>query len=200
MKRQLTYTVVADGGTDRILVPIIQWAIHRLDPVVEIIEPEFEKRIGGVKEFFAAYEYSTMLIFAHRDAENQSLVDRGREFDRLDLNRIVPVIPVRMSESWLLIDGRAIAEAAGSPSTMVQVPRLGQIEQIANPKELLDRHLFKAAGSPTGRQGKKFKRSIVERRVNVASCISDYSPLESLTAFVQFQQCLAEAYPYSLTT
>ncbi|MDE0364839.1 MAG: hypothetical protein OXP09_04630 [Gammaproteobacteria bacterium] len=200
MKRQLTYTIIADGGSDRILVPIIQWAIHRLDPVVEIIEPEFEKRIGGIEAFFEAYEFSTMLVFAHRDSENQSLVERAREFEGLNLNRVVPVIPVRMSEAWLLIDGRAIAEAAGSPSTMVQVPKLSQIEQIANPKELLDQHLFEAAGSPAGRQGKKFKRSKVERRINVASCISDYSPLESLSGFVQFQKCLAEAYPYPLTT
>ena len=199
MRRQLTYTVVADGGTDRILVPIIQWAIHRLDPVVEIIETEFKKRVGGIEAFFETHDFSTMLIFAHRDSENLSLVERAREFDRLDSKRVVPVIPVRMSESWLLIDGRAIAKAAGAPSTAVPVPRLSQIEQIANPKEVLDDCLTKAAGSPSGRRGKKFRRSIVERRVSVASRISDYSPLESLTAFVQFQQCLAEAYPYRLT-
>ena len=51
MSRQLTFSVVADGGTDRLLVPIIQWAIHRLDPQVEILEPEFSKRSGSVKEF-----------------------------------------------------------------------------------------------------------------------------------------------------
>ena len=30
------------------LVPVIQWAIHRLDPEVEILEPEFRKRRGSV--------------------------------------------------------------------------------------------------------------------------------------------------------
>lgn len=39
--------IVADGGTDRLLVPIIQWAVHRLDPGVEILEPEFRKRKGA---------------------------------------------------------------------------------------------------------------------------------------------------------
>ena len=43
MSRRLTSSVVADGGTDQLLVPIIQWAIHRLDPDVEILEPEFSK-------------------------------------------------------------------------------------------------------------------------------------------------------------
>ena len=38
VNRQLAYAVVADGGTDRLLVPIIQWAVHRLDqPARELV-------------------------------------------------------------------------------------------------------------------------------------------------------------------
>ena len=196
MTRQLSYTVVADGGTDRVLVPIIQWAIHRLDPDVDILEPEFEKRIGGVSKFFEEYQPSTMLVFAHRDAENFALEERIREFDQVALDKVVPVIPVRMSESWLLFDGPAIARAADSPSSDVPVPKPKEIERIAQPKVMLEKLLFEAAGSPAGRRGKNFKRSMVDRRVNLASLISDYSPLESLDAFVQFQRSLAEAYPY----
>ena len=48
MNRQLTWSIVADGGTDRLLVPVIQWAMHRLDPDVEILEPEFRKRHGSI--------------------------------------------------------------------------------------------------------------------------------------------------------
>ena len=69
MSRQITYTVIADGGTDRLLVPIIDWTIHRLDPEVDILEPEFEKRTGSVGEYFGSYTPTTMLVFAHRDAE-----------------------------------------------------------------------------------------------------------------------------------
>ena len=99
MSRQLTYAVIADGKTDRMLVPIIQWAIHRLDPEVEI---------------------------------------------------------------------------------------------------LLERLLFEAAGSPAGRRGKNFKRSIVERRVSVAGLISDFGPLEDLPAFRTFQKSLSDHYPYPM--
>ena len=70
MSRQLTFSVVADGGTDRLLVPIIEWAIHRLDPQVEILEPEFSKRHGRVQEFLKSYTPEAMLIFVHRDSEN----------------------------------------------------------------------------------------------------------------------------------
>ena len=78
MNRQLAYAVVADGGTDRLLVPIIQWAVHRLDPGVEILEPEFRKRIGSVTEFLAAYRTGAMLIFVHRDSESLTLDGRYR--------------------------------------------------------------------------------------------------------------------------
>ena len=64
MNRQITYTVVADGGTDRLLVPIIDWTIHRLDPTLDILEPEFEKRRGSVGEYFDSYT-PTGLIAEH---------------------------------------------------------------------------------------------------------------------------------------
>ncbi|MCY4505436.1 MAG: hypothetical protein OXG35_00530 [Acidobacteria bacterium] len=197
MSRQLTWSVVADGGTDRLLVPIIQWAIHRLDPVVEILEPEFRKRHGSVVDFLGAYESRVMLVFVHRDSENVSLQRRLREFKAVTRPSVVPVVPVQMSEAWILFDGAAVAKAAGSPSSRVPVPAIGDIEGISNPKERLDDLLFRAAGSPTGRRGRNFKRSIVDRRVSVAEYISDYDPLRRLPAFRRFQESLAEQYPYT---
>lgn len=196
MNRQLAWSVVADGGTDSLLVPIIQWVVHRLDPGVEILEPEFRKRIGSVAEFLAAYETGAMLIFVHRDSENLGLEERRREFETLERQDVVPVVPVRMSEAWLLFDGSAIARAAGSPSSQVPVPRIAEIEDIPDPKYRLDELLFQAAGTPAGRRGKVFKSSIARRRVSVAEQITDYSPLENVPAFRSFQETLAERYPY----
>lgn len=197
MNRQLTWSVVADGGTDRLLVPIIQWAIHRLDPDVEILEPEFRKRHGSVVDFLGGYESGVMLVFVHRDSENLSLQQRLREFEAVTQPNVVPVVPVQMSEAWILFDGAAVAKAAGSPASRVSVPAIAEIEGISNPKERLDQLLFRAAGSPTGRRGRNFKRSIVDRRVSVAEYVSDYAPLGHLSAFRRFQRSLAERYPYS---
>lgn len=196
MSRQLTFSVIADGGTDRVLVPIIQWAIHRLDPQVEILEPEFAKRKGSVKEFLSAYHPDVMLVFVHRDSENRSLEERLVEFDTTEGSNIVPVIPVRMSEAWLLVNGPAIARAAGSSSSVVDIPKVSAIENISNPKRHLDKLLLEAAGNPSGRRRKTFKRSMVNRRVSVASFITDFSSLEDLRAFRSFQQSLQRHYPY----
>ena len=196
MSRQLTWSIVADGGTDQMLVPVIEWAIHRLDPDVEILEPEFRKRRGSVRAFLQAYESGAMLIFVHRDSENLALADRLVEFDGITRPNVVPVVPVQMSEAWILFDGSAVAKAAGSPAAEVRVPGIGEIESIRNPKERLDELLLLAAGSPTGRRGKIFRRSIAQRRVSVADYISDYSPLENVPAFQRFQDALTESYPY----
>lgn len=196
MSRQLTYSVVADGGTDRVLVPIIQWAIHRLDPQVEILEPEFAKRSGSVKDFLSVYNPEVMLVFVHRDSENRSIEERLVEFATTEESNVVPVIPVRMSEAWLLVNGPAIARAAGASSSIVTVPKTSTIENISDPKRHLDNLILEAAGNPSGRRRKIFKRSMVNRRVSVASIITDYSPLEDLHAFRCFQQSLNRHYPY----
>ena len=196
MSRQLSFEIVADGETDRILIPIIQWSIHQLDPDVEILEPEFRRRSETVADFLSVYDSEAMLTFVHRDAEKASLEERLKEFEPLDRRDVVPVVPIRMSEAWILFDGSAIAKAAGSPSSSVSVPKMSGIENIADPKGLLNRLLFEAAGSPTGRRGKIFKDSISQRRVSVAGYIADYSPLERLSAFKRFQDVLAASYPY----
>lgn len=196
MTRQLAWVLVADGGSDRMLVPIIQWAIHQIDPDVEILEPEFRKRRGSVSDFFADFSSGSMLIFVHRDAETMPLYDRLAEFELVDRDDVVPVIPVRMSEAWLLIDAQAIASAAGRPQAQVSLPQLANLESIPDPKLLLGDLLFKAAGSPTGRRAKEFRRDQASRRVSVARHISDFSPLENLSAFRRFQKELEERYPY----
>ena len=101
-----------------------------------------------------------------------------------------------MSEAWILFDGPAIAGAADRPSYRVTVPEIAELEKLADPKRRLEELLLEAAGSPSGRRLKNFKRSIVDRRVSVASRIADFSPLEALSAFAQFQETLAEKYPY----
>ena len=170
MSRQLAYAVVADGETDRLLVPIIQWAVHRLDPGVEILEPEFRKRRSGVAEFLAEYRTGAMLVFVHRDAEARPLDERLGEFAAIDRGDVIPVVPVRMSESWLLCDGTAIAKAAGSPSSRVPVPAVAQIENIADPKDRLDDLLFgsrRSARGPARQDLQAFDRATPRERGRV---------------------------------
>lgn len=122
---------------------------------------------------------------------------RLKEFDGVIRTDVVPVVPVRMTEAWLLVDGPAIARAADRPDAAVQLPNVHRLEALSNPKKHLEDLLLLATGNPTGRRRKQFSRSMVERRVSVAALTSDYSALEALPAFQRFQADLAARYPYS---
>lgn len=196
MTRQLSYLVLVDGGTDRALLPVLDWTIHRLDPTVEILEPDIRKRRGSLPEAVDAVQTGAMLTFVHRDAEGLRLAERLRDFQGVQRPDVVPVVPVRMTEAWLLIDGPAIARAADRPGQTVRLPAVAALERMADPKRHLEQLLLDAAGQPTGRARKKFVAGLDARRANVATLISDFSPLLHLEAFRCFEQALRERYPY----
>lgn len=196
MVRQLPYAVVADGGTDRVLQPIIEWTIQQLDPTVDILEPDFDKRRGSLSDFLASYSDGPLLVFVHRDGETASYEDRLAEFKGVVDPRVVPVIPIRMTEAWLLIDGSAIARAAGNPQASVDLPSPQECERMADPKSALEDLLLEASGSPSGRSRQQFKKRLVEHRVAVAGYITDFSGLQRFEAYGRFREALASTYPY----
>jgi hypothetical protein len=197
VRHQISYSIVADGGTDRALRPVIDWAIRELDPTVEILEPDFTKRTGGVGAFFRDFVTGNQLIFAHRDCEADSLATRMAEFDSVERDDVVPVIPMRMTETWLVFDAAAIALAAGKPDASVSVPRIAALEGLADPKSELEDLLIEASGL-SGRRLKTFRSGLVERRVDVANRIDDFSPLRATSAFAAFEDALSSAYPYRI--
>lgn len=196
MSRQLTYTVVGDGSSDQALLPILKWAIHQLDPAVDLLEPTFVRRAGSLTSFFENFVTCDMLVFAHRDAESESLDERLREFEPIEREDVVPLVPVRMTEAWLLIDAQAIATAADAPAAAVELPRLKDLERLPDPKQTLESLLLDANGNPTGRKRKKFIGSLSARRRNVAELIQSFDPLRSLASFNAFYTALENSYPY----
>jgi hypothetical protein len=99
-----------------------------------------------------------------------------------------------MSEAWLLVDERAIREAAGRPSgtKSLDLPRVRDLERIADPKALL-REMILQASEATGRRRDRLKRDLPARVHRVADLIEDYSPLRQLPGFQRFERDLASA-------
>jgi hypothetical protein len=106
----------------------------------------------------------------------------------------VPIIPIRMTEAWLLFDEPAIRSAADNPrGTMsLNVPHLANLESLPDPKNTLW-NLMLAASGKNGRRLAQFKRDLFSRRQRVAELISDFSPLRTLSAFVLFEEALRSA-------
>jgi hypothetical protein len=128
------------------------------------------------------------LLFVHRDADNQSPELRyGEISEAAQAQPYVAVVPIRMTEAWLLIDEGALRKAAGRPSgrEKLDLPPLNGLEKVADPKYLLREALRRAHGA-TGRRARRFNPATVMHRL--ADLVEDWSPLLSLSAFQRLEQ------------
>jgi hypothetical protein len=200
----IRFTLFAEGSTDKALLPILDWALRHDLRVREItsqfadpynISPPRCRLAKRIREVISLYPAD--LLFVHRDSDNLPPATRREEI-RMAVEtgapsqRIVPVVPVRMTEAWLLIDETAIRSASGNPrGTMtLDLPRLGAIEDRADPKDVLYTALRQAC-ELKGRRLAKF--SPQKAAGIVADRISDFSPLQCLPAFREFQADLSRA-------
>lgn len=194
----LTYTLIADGSSDRALIPIIDWSLDQIADLrytsqyAEVSLKKSEGLFRRAEEAIKFYECDILLV--HRDAETLS-IDRRIEEIRSHLSKLgkpyVPVVPVRMTEAWLLVDEQAIRSAANNPNGKAELdmPRVDRLEDIPDPKNMLFEKLKLASELPPGRLRKFRPESCCHR---VAELISDFSQLRNLSAFVQFEDDLIE--------
>ncbi|MBN2419530.1 MAG: DUF4276 family protein [Deltaproteobacteria bacterium] len=199
---EIQYTLITDGPSDRALIPILTWVLHKNGDVKKVQSewadlsrlPEPPKNLCN-RILRAIDLYPCDLIFIHRDAEKEEMKTRYMEIQQAIYEAAsngfhtpaICVVPVRMTESWLLFDEKAIRFAAGNPNgkQALKIPELSQIENIPNPKDILF-DLLKEASGLTGRRLKKFSPG--EARVRISELITDFSPLRILRAFQHLEK------------
>ncbi|MCO4858941.1 DUF4276 family protein [Herbaspirillum sp. WGmk3] len=176
---------------------VIDWAITQQDPSIGIT-PQFARHLGPVgnelseRVSAAIRAYPCDVLFVHRDSESESLEKRESEiasaFTELTHNH-VPIIPMRMTEAWLLSDEHAIRSAAGNPNGKAElgIPGKREWERSKNPKQILFDAL-KAASELNARALKKFSPD--RQRLRVAELTTDFSGLRGLASFDQFEATL----------
>lgn len=131
-------------------------------------------------------------LFVHRDAEAQDPDHRRREV-ALAVSAVsftgpsVAVVPVRMTEAWLLLDEGAIRRAAGRPrgKDPLSLPTARQVERLADPKRRLQATLAAASGL-RGRRLKVFKQQFGAQRRMLLECLDPDGPVSSLGAWQRF--------------
>lgn len=188
--------LLADGSSDRALLPILTWLVRELAPTATFAEPSFTVRdtrrplTAEVERVVALHRPD--LTFVHRDAENVPPAERRREIPRAF--GIVPVVPVRMTEAWLLLDEGTIRRAADRPNGRepLELPPLARVESLADPKQRLHELLLTAA-AVTGRQRKRFVAGLSLRVQRTAELLTDFRPLRRLSAFQQLEADCREA-------
>jgi hypothetical protein len=198
----LRYTLVSDGSSDAALIPILTWLL--LSNGVRLpVQPAWADlgRLRRPPKTLAerirlGFElYPCDLLFVHRDAENQGREARVVEIEQAIAEVVraagheessvpshVCVVPVRMTEAWLLIDQVAIRHAAGnaSGSKPLELPGVETLETLPDPKETLYGLLRDASGL-SGRRLQNF--AVGHHAHRVSTFISDFSPLRPLQAF-----------------
>ena len=205
MKR-LRFTLIADGSSDRALVPVLIWLLRQYWEHVPI-QPEFSdlRRLRNLPRSLphridrSIELYPCDLLFVHRDAERESVEKRREEIrealERSERGRILPticVVPVRMQEAWLLIDESALKKAAGNPTSRqnLPMPDVRRLEDLPDPKRVL-RDLLREASGFQGRRLKKFNRDLSRCVQRVAQQIGDFGLLRRLTAFRELERQVA---------
>jgi Domain of unknown function (DUF4276) len=187
----IEYLLIGDGPTDRALLPIIRWAMRRAHPSGTFAAPTFLSRNARPVDHAVAQarDYQPNIVFVHRDAERETREQRLQEVPHA--HDVVPVIPVRMTEAWLLIDERAIRTAAGNPNgtSALDLPPRRRLEAMPDPKAALKALLADASGLGQRRRARFDRADAIQR---LAEIIEDYSPLRDLPAFQAFYADLVD--------
>lgn len=200
---RLNYTLVADGPSDRCLIHVINWAIIQLAPHRDILlinsqfadyreAPDVPRGLPA-RIRRAVRDFPCDILFVHRDAEGEGPERRREEIASATQEAGIPstvcVIPVRMTEAWLLFNEAAIRRAAGNPHGLapLRLPALQRMEREPDPKRVL-REALEAASETSGRRLRHFQRDIPQLKQRVAELIEDFSPLQRLPAFRSFYE------------
>ena len=173
---------VAEGSSDGPLADIVELLFLRNGVHVNLSRPDFtqlkvSKDVGSRVEASRKLVGTDVdLVVVHRDADNVGHDARLVEIDHavsrvMDEAQLVPVVPVRMTEAWLLLDEAAIRHVAGNPNgrNRLPLPKRKEAERVADPKALLAECLLTAAnvtGRKRDRLAKRFgqsRRQLLER-------------------------------------
>ena len=180
----LRATLVTDGPSDAVLVPILEWLMRRLTLErfeIRWADPRgFPARPRSLAEKLTAAvrEYPCRLLFVHRDAEKQDSSVRYDEIAAAANHTScshVCVVPVRMQEAWLLHDEPALREAAGRPSGTedLGLPPSHRWDRLPDPKRVLYDALRAASGA-RGRRARGFKdRLLAAGRLLLRASLAD---------------------------
>lgn len=201
--KSLNFTLVTEGSSDQALIPHLRWLLQQngIENPIESTWADLRRlprnidTRGLIKKISLSVElYSSHLLFIHRDTDRETIATRKEEIfaaveqvaEKLRPEIFVCVIPVRMTEAWLLFDEDAIRRASGNHNgdMPLNLPRLRDIEDIADPKEMLNAKL-KIASGKVGRRLKKF--NISHSVTQISEYIEDFAPLRELDAFQELE-------------
>ncbi len=190
--QRFTSTLVAEGCSDQALVPLIEFVLDEHCTIAHQTTFADDLPSGPLRDRVARALalHPCDLLFVHRDAD-RNLVSRREEEIRAAVRATgsptaICLIPVRMTEAWLLADELAIRRASGNTagSASLGLPAMGRLEAQTDPKGLLFAALEKASELGPHRL-RRFDRNQARRQIS--GFMDDPSVLRKLPSFVHFE-------------
>jgi len=152
-----------------------------------------ERKMGAV--LAAETEYD--LLFVHRDAAAAGPEARAKEIAEASANLAlnvsrVPIVPVRTTEAWILLDEAAIRRVAGNPrgKQPLDLPKPSNVEHLANPKGALAMALAAASGC-RGNRLRKFKNRFGQHRQILLEQLPVGGALDHVPAWTRLRQAVS---------
>jgi 3-methyladenine DNA glycosylase AlkC len=208
--KALKFTLLADGSSDKTLIPVIKWTLDDLFPKLpsegqfadfsNLPVPPKSNDLKG-RAAMAIQLFPCDILFVHRDCESKNDKDFKKRLDEISdelgesfPNKYVRIVPITMMEAWFLIDELAIRRASGNRNSpyKVELPKISKLETINDPKEHLHDMLTNCSGD------KKFNPHKAVH--TLADNIEAFSKLRQLKAFKAFEQELREKVEMLLET
>lgn len=188
--------LLVDGSSDRPLSGHLEQMCLRYRVVVDVVPLPLDRlprepglRVDQRTRAALAIDPHFDWIFVHRDAEGQDPELRRREVEQGVRSAgfsapAAAVVPVRMTEAWLLLDERAIRRVAGHPAGQedLGLPAVSEVESVPRPKATLQAALERAAGV-RGRRLEILRSQFGEMRRQLLERLQVDGPVTRLSAW-----------------
>ena len=203
--RSLSGLFVCEGTSDQPLADIVEYLFVERDVTLRLSRPDFSviEQVGRDVESKLLTGGRLMgkpidVAVVHRDADSAGRDSRCDEIQRaVQASEIgcnfVPIIPVKMTEAWLLLDEREIRIVAGNPNGRddISLPKASEVERLADPKHLLKTALSRAA-SARGRRRDTVERRFPQHRRQLLERLDLHGPVTVLSSWQALVQDIDE--------
>ena len=198
--KEITSTLLAEGSSDGVLIPLLQLLLQDVfdAPIAAtaMANLSISKSLSLTERITQALSlFPSEILFVHRDSDAENPHKRTLEIlsavKHATPTKLVCVVPVRMTETWLLTQDVPIRRAAGNPhgTIALNLPPLKKLETLIDPKETLFQCL-RIAKDGSSRQMHKFIPE--QHRHKVGENTTDLSKLRLLPSFMHLENQLRE--------
>lgn len=198
------FALIHEGSSDQGLTVALETLLAEAG--FDIVRGEAHLKRGTVAESLATLATNREffnVVFVHRDSDRAGREARVAEVTSAassvtwavgDEPRVVPVIPITMTEAWLLLDEAAIRDVCGNSrgTAALGLPKPHEVEGVSDPKKLLFEAMRKAG--PQGGRRRGNERDLNRWRARLLERLDVHGPVRNLSGWKALEEDIAKVW------